>query len=152
VGDTVKLNTGEFGRVIDIGLRSTKIKTFDNEMIVIPNGQLSNVTITNYAKPILSARLVLPFGVEYGSNPDKVKKVVLSCIKNIKGLKEDKEIFIRFVEMGDFALKFKLYAWVDNYLDRFSLKDDINIAIYKALKKARIGIPFPTRTIYTKRK
>ena len=49
VGDTVKLESGESGKVLDIGLRSTKIRTWDNEVIIMPNGLLANAKTINYA-------------------------------------------------------------------------------------------------------
>ena len=153
-GDTVKLSSGELGTIIDIGLRSTKMKTFDNEMLVIPNGKLADSIIQNYAQPDMYARGIIPFGVEYGSDVDKVRKVVIDTLKKFKVIiKNDGEhpIQVLFMDMGDFALKFEARFWVGSYRDRFQTKVDATEAIYNALTKAKIGIPFPTSTVYLKK-
>jgi MscS family membrane protein len=149
VGDVIKLSTNEEGTVVDVGLRSTRIRTWDNELIIIPNGQLANVTFHNYKLPDLSGRVVIPIHVAYGSNPDKVKKVVLDSVKGIHGLlKGDKDRVpqVRFSDMMDFSLFFKLYLWAEDISLRYKIKEEAVNSIYKALNKNKIEIPFPTRT------
>jgi len=154
VGDTVKLDSGRLGVIVDIGLRSTKMKTFDNEMLVIPNGKLADSIIQNYAQPDLYARAVIPFGVEYGSDVDKVRKVVVDTLMKMeKVIKNDVNhpVEVLFVNMGDFALQFEAKFWVASYNNRFYTKVQATEEIYKNLKKSKIGIPFPTRTVYLKK-
>ena len=150
VGDVVKLETGESGQVLEIGLRSTKIRTWDNEAVIIPNNILSNMRITNMAKPDLSVRITLDIGVDYNSDPDKVRKVLFDAISAMKGVMPEPKPIIRFIKMGDFSLQFKVYFWIDNYLDRFGMEDKSTTDVWYALKKAGIGIPFPTRTLFMK--
>ena len=76
VGDKVMLDSGEVGVVLDIGLRSTKMRTFDNEVIFIPNAQLANAKIKNLTKPDPTIRVTVNFGVTYGSDVARVKRVV----------------------------------------------------------------------------
>lgn len=84
----------------------------------------------------------------YGSNIDKVKKTVLTAIKPIKNIAKDPPAKVMFLEMADFSLNLKLYAYVKDYGDRFTTKEQANTAIYNALNKAKISIPFPTQTIH----
>ena len=86
--------------------------------------------------------------MNYGSDPEKVKKVVMKAIKKVDVILDDPEPRVRFLEMGDYALKFKVYFWVPKYTERFSTKEEVRTIIYNALNKAGIGIPFPTQTIY----
>ena len=151
VGDIVKLDSGESGKVYDVGIRSTKIKTWNNEIIIIPNGKLANSKIQNISQPDPAIRINIEFGVEYGSDPERVKKVVLDTVKKIKNVEKEPEPNIWFTEMGDFALKFKLMFWVDNLSKKWPTHQEAMTKIYNALKKARIRIPFPTRTIYMKK-
>lgn len=151
VGDTIKLNSGEFGKVLDVGIRSTKVKTFDNEVYIIPNGKLSDSVIQNFAQPDLSARVVIDFGVAYGSKPEKVRKVVVDVMKKHKNVMKKPEPDVVFMDMGDFALKFQARCWVDNYSKRFDTKVQLVEQIYNALNKNKINIPFPTQTIYLKK-
>ncbi|MCP2520489.1 mechanosensitive ion channel family protein [SCandidatus Aminicenantes bacterium Aminicenantia_JdfR_composite] len=150
VGDKVQLESGEVGVILDIGLRTTKLKTYDNEVIYIPNSYLANSKIKNYSQPDLSQRVNVEFGVEYGSDPEKVKKVVVDAIKKINTVLEDPPPEVIFTNLSDFSLDFIARAWVKNYNDAFSTSLKMREAIYDALNKANIGIPFPTRTIYVK--
>jgi len=150
VGDKVQLDSGEMGVILDIGLRSTKLKTFDNEVIYIPNGNLANAKIKNFTQPDLSVRVNVDFGVEYGSDPEKVKDVVLKAISKIEGVLDDPPPAVLFMKMSDFSLDFIARVWVGSYTEAFSTKLKMTDEVYEALNKAGIGIPFPTRTIYTK--
>jgi len=151
VGDKIRLDNETMGTITDVGLRSTKIKTWDGELITIPNGKLADSRILNFVQPQPSVRAVIDFGVEYGSDADKVRKVVLETIKKLPGVMKDPEPKVLMMEMGDFALKFKALFWVDNFDIKFETKSLATEEIYNALRKNGIGIPFPTRTIYMKK-
>lgn len=150
VGDKVQLESGEMGVILDIGLRTTKLKTYDNEVIYIPNGILANAKIKNYTLPDLSIRVSVNFGVEYGSDPEQVRQVVLEAIKKIETVLEDPKTQVLFLKMADFSLDFVARAWVQEYTQAYSTHIKMTDEIYKTLNKANIGIPFPTRTVYTK--
>jgi len=150
VGDKVELESGEMGVIMDIGLRSTKLKTYDNEVIYIPNGFLANAKIKNFTHPDVSIRVNVEFGVAYGSDTEKVRQVVLEAIKNIDTVIEAPEPVVQFLNMSDSSLDFIARAWVKDYTEAYSTKLRMTDEIYIALNKAGIDIPFPTRTVYTK--
>ncbi len=151
VGDLVYLDATTKGEIKKIGLRSTKIKTFDSELIIIPNSKLAESKIQNVALPGPKTRVVIEFGVAYGSNIANVKKVVLKEIKSLKHACKDPEPIVRFLEMGDSSLKFKAYFYVDSYKDKFTSIDEANTKIYNALNKNEIGIPFPQVDVHLKK-
>lgn len=150
LGDPIRLESGELGTIKEIGLRSTKMLTYDHEVIFIPNGQLANMRIHNYVKPNTQIRKIIDFSVEYGSDIEKVKKVVLKAMKGIKDIHNDPEIDVIFVQMADSGLIFKARFWVD-WNNAYSKWIEATQKIYEALRKEKIGIPFPTRTIYIKK-
>ncbi len=151
VGDKIKLEDGQVGIVVDVGLRSTKMRTFDNELIIIPNGKLANSKIQNYSQPDLSARIVIDFGVDYSSDVGKVRKVVYDVLKGMDGIMEDPPVEVLFVSMEDFYLKFSARFWVANYNDVWPKKLEAVDRIFKALKENNISIPFPTQEIILKK-
>lgn len=151
VGDKVQLDSGEMGVIQDIGIRSTKLKTYDNEVIFIPNGILANTKVKNFTVPDLSIRVNVNFGVEYGSDPEQVRNVVLDAIRKVDTVIEEPEPAVHFMNMSDFSLDFVARVWVQNYADAYSTKLKVTDEIYKALNKNKIGIPFPTHTVYMKK-
>lgn len=151
VGDVVDLGAGVSGKILKIGLRSTKIRTFDNELMIVPNSKLSTENIHNIAQPEPQVRVVIPFGVSYGSDVEKVKKIVLSEVKKVANLKKDMEPYVKFIEMGASSLNFKAYFFVESFENRFDAIDEANTKIYNALNKAGIEIPFPQMDVHLKK-
>ena len=150
VGDKIQLDSGEMGEILDIGIRSTKLKTYDHEVIYIPNGILANTKIKNFTVPDLSVRVNVNFGVEYGSDPEKVRSVILDAVKKIDSVIEEPSPVVQFLNMADSSLDFVARVWVNNWTEAYSTKLKVTDEIYSALNKAKIGIPFPTRTVFTK--
>ncbi len=150
LGDAVKLESGELGVIKSIGLRSTVMLTYDNEVIFIPNGQLANMKIHNFMRPNTRIRKIVDFSVEYGTDPEEVKKVVLAALQKIKDIYDDPYMDVIFVQMGDSGLHFKARFWAD-WSNAYTKWVEATQAIYAALNKAGIGIPFPTRTVYLKK-
>ena len=150
VGDKVELESGELGVILDIGLRSTKLRTYDNEVVYIPNGQLANARIKNLTVPDLSIRVNVAFGVEYGSETEQVRKVAIEAVKKVAAVLDDPAPSVDFMNMSDSSLDFTARAWVKDYNQAYSTQLKVREAIYAGLNQAGIGIPFPTRTVYTK--
>ncbi|MBU0460142.1 MAG: mechanosensitive ion channel family protein [Nanoarchaeota archaeon] len=150
-GDKVSIDETTIGTVHEIGLRSTKLVTFDNEVIYVPNGYLANTKVQNYTRPSPKVRVKVQFGVEYGTQVEKVKKTIIAVLKQDKGILSDPEPAVQFLAMGDSSLNFQAAFWVDNWNDSYSKKLAVTEAIYDALNKTKIGIPFPTRTVYIKK-
>ncbi|MFP4112587.1 MAG: mechanosensitive ion channel family protein [Candidatus Woesearchaeota archaeon] len=150
VGDIIVLSTGESGSVYDIGLRSTKIKSWDNEMLTVPNKLIANAVIKNIKQPDLAIKTTINFGVEYGSDPEKVKKIVAGAIDKLPKISkiEGRETIVRFMGFGASSLDFVAMFWVDDLADKWETHQKVMSTIYSALNKAKIGIPFPIQTVY----
>lgn len=151
VGDTVELESGESGTVHDVGIRSTKIKTWNNYIITVPNGKLANSKIINKTLPDPSVRIDILFGVRYGSDPDKVKKEVMKIIVKEKEVSKEPAPKVWFMEMADFSLNFKLMFYVDDLSKKWEVHQSVITKVYKMLDK-KFGIPFPTHTVYIKKR
>ena len=82
LGDRILLESGEKGDVYDIGLRSTKILTFDNTLIVVPNQQIINEKVTNLSYPDPQIRVKVEVGVAYGTDLEKAKKILVQICKS----------------------------------------------------------------------
>ena len=149
IGDFITLDTGERGRVIKIGLRSTRLLTRDDVEITLPNAHIANAKVVNESGgPYEKTRVAISVGVAYGSDIDRVRAVLLEAAKSVEQVVDDPSPRIRFVEMGDSALIFRVQCWIDEPALRGSCIDGMNTAIYKALGKAGLEIPFPQRVVH----
>jgi len=151
VGDLVYLDGGLKGKIHSIGLRSTKIITFDNELVIVPNSKLAESNIQNIALPEPKSRVVIEFGVAYGVDIEKVKEIILKEIHSIKIACKDPEPVVRFIEMAESALNFKAYFYVENFENRWVAIDEANTKVYNALRKNKIEIPFKQLDVHLRK-
>ena len=147
IGDRIQLVGGQIGDVTDIGLRSTKLKTLDNQLLIIPNSDLCNTMLTNQAFPDSRAKGRVNIGVAYGSDVDQVKQLLVATAGEVAEVLADPPPEAYFVSFGDSALSMALFFWVEEYGTLFAITDKINSLIIKRFKEHSIEIPFPTRTV-----
>jgi small-conductance mechanosensitive channel len=146
VGDRIKVDT-YYGDVITIGPRSTRLKTLDYQIVTIPNNKITTNVIVNYAEPDQKLRITIPVSVAYGTDPKKVKDILLeiarATIKNTEYILEDPGPKAFFYEFSDSCLKFNLYVWAKKYNLPDEVMDAINVQIAERFAKEGIEIPFP---------
>ena len=147
VGDYVVLETGERGRVEDISVRSTVIRTRDDILVTVPNAKLSNAAIVNESTPKTKRRIRVPLGVAYGTDIDRLEELLLEIAGEEGLVKERPKPRVRFREFGGSALNFELLCWVGNPAQRARATHELNSAIYKRLQTENIEIPFPQRDV-----
>ncbi|MBW6440904.1 mechanosensitive ion channel family protein [Patescibacteria group bacterium] len=150
VGDRVQLDSSEIGDVLEIGIRSTRIKTFDETVIVIPNNIIASSKIINYNQPASKIKQKITVKVAYGSDIDKVKKILFDLAVGIEGVEKNPAPSVYLTELGDFGLDFLVVTWVDNPKKKFNVKTKLSEEIYKQFNKEGIIIPYPTQNIYMK--
>jgi MscS family membrane protein len=151
VGDTIHLDSGETGEIIHVGLRSTKILTDDAQLIVMPNSALANAKITNFSLPTPHLRIVIDVNAAYGSNANKVRKVLLGSLKGVHGVMQHPEPIVHFKDMAESALQFQLKFFIDDYRNRADVRSEVVQRVYENLHLAGVEIPYPTRTLYVKK-
>jgi MscS family membrane protein len=148
IGDRIQLTSGQFGDVVDIGLRSTKIKTVDNTLLIIPNSDLCNTTVINQAFPDFRSKGKITLGVAYGSDVEQVKRLLVETALEIPEVLREPAPEAFFTAFGDSALHMALFFWVDNYTQVFPVTDLINSRLITRLAAEGICIPFPTHTVF----
>jgi len=147
LGDRIKLETGQVGDVYEIGLRSTRIKTFDNTLIVVPNHQIVNEKVTNLSYPDPQIRVVINVGVAYGSDLSQVKKLLVDvCLAHPHVLATPPPAAF-FVNFGDSSLDFKVTCRVPEWGLQWQTAEDIRTEINNIFEKEGIEIPFPQSVI-----
>lgn len=151
-GDYVRLESGEEGYIQSIGWRSTKIKALQNYIIVIPNKKLAGSILYNYDKPQKEMSLVLTIGVDYGSDVDKVEKMLIEEATKFQK-KDDRMIgtwtpIVRFSNFSDYSLDYTVILRIKGYTEKWGVEGNFKKAVFKRFKKEKISIPFPTKTVY----
>lgn len=147
IGDRIQLIGGQWGDVTDIGLRSTKIKTADNTLLIIPNSELCNTILNNLAFPDHRSKGRINLGVAYGSDVEQVKRLLVEIAREFTEVLPDPASEAFFVSFGDSALNMSLFFWVDDYTRVFPVTDLINCRIIKQFRESGIEIPYPIRTV-----
>ncbi len=153
VDDYIKLDSGEEGYVVDVGWRTTKIRKLQNNIVIIPNSKLSQSIITNYCMPEKRMSLLIPVGVSYDSDPQKVEDmltdVVVTAAGELKGLLTDPAPFVRFSPgFGESSLDFTVICQVGEFYQQYYVQSELRKRIFNRLKEEGVEIPFPTRTIH----
>ncbi len=156
VGDYIKLDTGQEGYVTDINWRTTSIRDFSNNLIIIPNAKLAQSIITNYYMPDKPMMIRIPVSVSYDSDPERVERVLLEigqdAIAELPQLDPSFAPVVRFTNMGDFSLDFLLVVQAKTFDDHSVAQHELRKRILKRLREEKIEIPFPARTVYLKDK
>lgn len=147
VGDIIEMD-GRVGRVIDIKLRTTRILTRDDKILIIPNHKFISDTILNYTQNHKTTREFVKVGVAYGSDTLKVKQILLECAMEQTGLVKKPEPFVLFEDFGDSALIFSLHFFVtDSFVDP-KIKSQLRFRIDDKFRLNNITIPFPQRDVH----
>lgn len=137
---------GHSGTVNEIQIFNTVLKTPDNVTIIIPNGGLSTSSMTNYSMEP-RRRVDFLFGIGYGDDVDKAKKVLRKLIDEDERILQDPEPFIAVKELGDSSVNIVVRAWAEaaNY---WAIYFDMHEKVYKAFDKEGLNIPFPQMDVH----
>ena len=146
VGDYIEAQ-GVGGTVKEVQMFHTVLGTVDNKVIYIPNGSLSSGVVTNFSNQT-TRRVDWTFGVEYGSDYEKVKQVIESVLaKDPRILSEPAAPFIALTALADSSVNVVVRVWV-NSSDYWGVYFDINKNIYATFNEVGIGFPFPQLTVH----
>ena len=141
IGDRIEiqeLNT--WGDVIDIGLRSTRIRTRDNRFVIVPNSIMGKNMVVNYSRPDTQYRNEIEIEVAYGSDIELVRKTIIEAVKKVKGVLPNRRIEALFLNFSTAGIVFRVRWWLDSFFDTRRMFDRVNTAIYNALNEGGIEI------------
>lgn len=158
IGDLIKFNNGELvGTVVDISMRHTVIKTFENTKIVIPNSVIDKAVLENVTAVNDRKGNFLELEISYESDLELAMQIIREEVKKhpdyMDGRTADEkkqklpEVVIRLVDFGESGMKLKATVYSKNNAQGYAMLSDIRIAIKKRFDEAGIEIPYPHRTI-----
>lgn len=146
-GDWISWSGGE-GKVEEIDLRVTRIKTFDNELITVPNSDLANNAVKN---PVAFERLRVKFlfGIGYDDDIDRATDIILEEAEDFDMIMEDPGPSVRLTELGDSSVGLQSRVWIDQPArsDFVKVKSEYVKAVKERFDEEGIDIPYPVRTI-----
>lgn len=148
VGDIIELADGKTGEVVEIGLRSTRIRQFDGNALIIPNKDVANTRVVNWALPTTGSAIRQTIGVDYSTDVEKAKAVLLEVMNSHPEVLTEPAPGVWFTKFNDSSLDLFISCWVASYLDRFRVADELNMGILRAFRDAGISIPFPQRDVH----
>lgn len=140
-GDIIEINN-LLGEVKGIGIRSSKVKTYDGAEVVVPNSSLVSDQLINWTLSDKQRRLDIVIGVKYGTNPTRVIEILKQVAMDNELVSKEPEPRVLFHEFADSSLNFRLLCWV-LFEHGIQTKSDLAVAIDKAFKENNIEIPFP---------
>ena len=150
IDDFIKLSGGEEGRVTDITWRFTKLQSVNNNVVVVPNQNISKAIITNYSMPRQDITVSIAIGVSYDSDLDRVEAVCVKTAKEILSQYDPSvtaEPVVRYNQFADSSINFNVIIHVSDFMSQYIVKHEFIKAITKAFRREKIEIPFPIRTI-----
>lgn len=148
VGDRIEIpNEDTWGDVVEIGTRTTRIRTRDNTLVIIPNSSIAQGQVKNYSFPDPNYRLQLDIGIAYGTNIDEVRKVLGDAVRGVEGVLPDMPVEILYNEMGESSMTIRVRWWINSFADKRRMYDKVNTAMQLAIDAAGIESPFPTQQL-----
>ena len=150
VGDYIELQGGPSGYVVEVGWRSTKIRSMFNNLVIIPNSQMANSIVTNYYSPEPAMNVLVYCGVSYDSDLEVVESVVREASQELVNESEyavDGEPWFGFEEFGDSNISFWVFVQATDRLGSFYLTSDLVKVIHSRLTAEGIEINYPVRKL-----
>lgn len=160
IGDVIRLSDDMMGTVIDITLRHTVLRNFENKMIVIPNAIINKEKLINYNLKDERICERIEIGISYDSDIDLAKRLMQEECEAHPLILDNRSaddvlngkpvIRVALISLNDFSVTIRAWAWARNYSNSFDMKCDLLESIKKRFDKEGIEIPFPYRTLVFK--
>jgi len=149
IGDGIEIQgVDTWGDVIDIGLRTTHIRTRDNRMVIVPNSIIGKNQIVNYSYPDPQYRIETHVHIAYGTDIEKVRALMIDTVRSLEDVLDDRPVDALYVEMGDYAMIFRIRWWIKSFVDAGRVRDRVNTALQISLDEAGIVSPYPIRSVH----
>lgn len=145
IGDRIEIQgAGTWGDVLSIGLRTTRIRTRDNRVIIVPNSTIGSNRVTNYSYPDPSYRNETHLSVGYDTGLEVARCLIVDTVRGVEGVLVDRPIDALYIEMGDSGVIFRVRWWIETYAVLRRNLDQVHTALQEAFDQA--GIPFASTT------
>lgn len=150
-GDYIEMEGGVTGYVVDVNWRSTRLRTWTNNLVVIPNSRFAETIITNYSKPDESVNVYLTCGVAYESDLQRVEavsnEVMQKVLREHPGAVREYGAYFGYDTFGESNIDFWLFLQARSRLDSFEVRSALIMELHARLTAEGITINYPVRTL-----
>ncbi len=151
-GDFIQMDSGIQGYVVDVGWRTTKMRTLQNNLVIIPNSKLADAVVTNFHQPDVSVGFFVDCGVSYDSDLYKVEKIAVEVARKVmqesaSGVKDFTPAF-RYTKFGDSNIEFVVALRAVSVTDQYVLKHAFIQQLTHRFRAEGIEIAYPTHVIH----
>jgi len=151
IGEWIKIE-GVEGVVEDIGMRTTKIRSFKKSLITLPNQMLANSPIENFSRRGIR-RIKMTIGVTYSTTSEQMEKIlteITTMLRNHKDIAQKETLLVNFTSFGDSSLDIFIYTFSNtaNWEKYMNIKEDVNLKIMKIIEENGSDFAFPSRSLY----
>jgi len=151
VGDWLQVGD-RFAEVMEINWRSTRLCTNDNIYLDIPNNEIVRTTIINLHYPTEVHAMRIRVGVDYNMPPNRVKDALVRAAQSAKNVLPSPPVKVFLVEFGDHAVTYEIKYYMGNHARFNETNDAVRTNVWYELKRQRINIPYPIRTLQLERR
>lgn len=133
-----------WGDVLEIGTRTTRIRTRDNREVIVPNSKILDNLVVNFSYPSPDYRMQVDIGIAFGSDLEKARQAIVKALNKVDGVLHDKGVEVLFIGFGDTNRQIRVRWWITDYHKNWVVLDAACTAIESALAEAQIEMPFIT--------
>lgn len=151
LGDWIQVGERE-GEVLDINWARTVIRSWDGVHYFIPNRELQTAIFQSFSYKNHATRCQIQIAASYASPPQKVKKILLECVRETAGVLPEPQPEVLLIAYSDFSIQYALTFWIEDYSHKREICSDVSTRIWYAFKREKIEIPFPIRTVHLLKK
>ncbi len=146
-GDWVSAS-GHEGQVLDITLRSTRIRTIENNEIYIPNSKVLSEAVVNYSLPEPVSVRTLSVGVNYQVQPNRVRQALEEVLTTVSGVLRQPAPLVRVLRFGEYAIEYEVRYAIGDFRRHLEIEAEVMHLVWYRFKRDGIEIPFPIRTVH----
>lgn len=147
VGERIELKDGLIGDVLEIGLRSTRIMSLDQRLVIVPNREVAASRIINWSQPDPTTKVKLKIGVAMDENLDRVKKIIADICVALPSLAPDSPPVVVCTGFGPYFIELLILVTVDHCNAAGSVTDLLVIKLQEAFQKENVRLPLPAQQI-----
>jgi hypothetical protein len=147
VGQWIKVGDYE-GRVTEVTWRATKLRTKDDNLVVLPNNFVAKEPVVNYSEPASATRLIVDVGASYLVAPNIVKAALAEAVRNVPLVLTTPAPEIELLAFADSAITYRVRFWIGDYEADDRARDQVRTSIYYVFQRRQIEIPWPISVEY----